>query len=565
MVLKWMWRRLNFSGRRLPVSLLLAVVLLVGMLPAPKTVATGAAFLLLMAGAVYYFFSAVRKDRRCRKISALAAVLAAGAALLLPYEELGRLIRPLMEDLNLASYAGAGLAAVSVVLPVSLFFLLAAVTGAILRLAENPAFSAPGRPGPVRWTALFKYSLFPLLGFLLAAAQSFPARLTRDSWYQLAQIQGTRPLDNVHTVGHTLLAGLLMKIWDSPAVVVLFQAVVMALLFGWILAFFETKGIEEKVLTGTAVFIAVFPANREIIPFFWKDVLYTAALLLVTIVLIEITAIRRAAGNGEKDRSRVVYLWLAIGLAGVCLFRHNGILVAVVLSLFFAWRAMKFKDYKPLGAALLALVMVAAVYGYAFGARNASSALSGSRWAIFGKAVAAVAARDGVMTLEEKSRINELIPLELARKYYRWDRGEELLWDLGRSEPPYLDGYRFHLSLEARHRDVLALFFQLFPRNALLMTKDLLGSSCIVWRFSPALLNCHVFFLYLLIPGLVLLARRQPLALLPFAPVLLSAASIFISVTTYEWRYIYPTLALFPVFLLYTVQTLAAGARSRCR
>lgn len=199
----------------------------------------------------------------------------------------------------------------------------------------------PDRPRPVqrtRWYSWLLYAL-PAMGvFTLYLGSFWPASMSPDTmnqWHQIVTLQ----FDDWHPVFHTLFLFLATRIWNSPAMTALLQIAVLAGSFGWGLARLQKLGVSRVILVSTAVLFAVMPVNGLMSITIWKDIPYSAAMLVLSVCLLEIVA-----SNGRWFAYRNNCLVLIGTLTLISLFRHNGLLPAfltplVCLALYrYQWR-----------------------------------------------------------------------------------------------------------------------------------------------------------------------------------------------------------------------------------
>ena len=178
-----------------------------------------------------------------------------------------------------------------------------------LQLEENPAH----RRG--FWV---KYALpfFLVSGFMLLVF--FPGMMSGDSLIQWRQAHSL-VLSDIHPAFDTLTIWLAIRVWDSPAMVVILQVLFMGLVLGWGLGRLVKRGLPEKAAWAISILFALVPANMIFPVSVWKDVPYAASLFWFTLIIVEIYFSR-----GEKLKTTSTIAALVVSGLFTSLFRHNG-------------------------------------------------------------------------------------------------------------------------------------------------------------------------------------------------------------------------------------------------
>ncbi|MEQ6376449.1 DUF6020 family protein [Bacillaceae bacterium S4-13-56] len=183
-----------------------------------------------------------------------------------------------------------------------------------------------------------------LLGF-------FPGEMSPDSFSHWTQIH-THEYNNWHPVVYTWLIQLLTVFWYSPAVVGTFQIIALSLTLGYGLYRFQKAGVPRTVLWIVAILFAIHPATGMFSIILWKDILYSTALMLFTILLFNIVATR---GAWLSSISHLVFFGLTA--LSMMFMRSNGvpILLLLIVLLLLVYR----NQWKKLG---IFAVSVFAIY-----------------------------------------------------------------------------------------------------------------------------------------------------------------------------------------------------------
>lgn len=438
-----------------------------------------------------------------------------------------------------------------------LMLLVHSVRGLIAELAgtESAAFLRPEEPRrDPRVTALLTGLGAALLLTAFWLLFFYPYGNTADSENQWMQVHGQIPYSDIHSIGHTLFLGLLLKLSDSFVTVVAVQIVLAALVWGLFAHDFARRSVHGAFL---AVLLAGFLTPAAAIDAWCyplKDAPYTVCVALLTWLLMRYL---------DRDHRLTVREGIALGvlLALIYEFRKNGVVLLLFVGLYFLVELLRRKAWKPLVSAALALALVlGGVYAYAYGELKTESPPNGWGVQVFGTGLVAMA-EDGTATPEELAQIRELVPLDWALEEYRpWDlRG--MLWhsdhDPRIEEDPSLAVFNngFVLAMCEHKGEIVRLYFSLLPRHLAACVRNVLYSTQSIWgaQGSDHLPFSNVFllaWLWLLVRELW--DRRMRRTLWPvFLPVLLNVVSIAISTVTNELRYLLPTTLLCPILTVY--------------
>ena len=183
------------------------------------------------------------------------------------------------------------------------------------------------------WTAnskrlgFWKYSLIAFAGLCGYWLIFFPGILASDvvdQWGQMLKFQ----INDAHPAAHTLYFWLLTRVWNSPAIVALFQIIVFSLIVGKILFFFEELNAPQGLLWLIALLFGINPLNAVNIISLWKDTIFSACFLLLFYFQLKIIW-----SNGIWLHSLKNASLLFMSMLGLALFRHNGLYIVVGISI----------------------------------------------------------------------------------------------------------------------------------------------------------------------------------------------------------------------------------------
>ena len=159
----------------------------------------------------------------------------------------------------------------------------------------------------------------------------WPGMMSADSINQWRQAL-TGEMTNWHPIFLTFLISLLIKLWYSPAAIVIAQILCLGFTFAYGMGILQKYGVSRKILWGISILFALFPVNALFSITLWKDIAYSTALFGLFLVMLEIALSKGIWLNQDKN-------WLILGM--VCFLtasmRPNGTIVALVLLLFLLW------------------------------------------------------------------------------------------------------------------------------------------------------------------------------------------------------------------------------------
>ncbi len=171
----------------------------------------------------------------------------------------------------------------------------------------------------------------------------YPGFFVYDAQDELLQVQ-TRRFTEHHPLPHVILLGGMIlavnKLAGSYnagiAAYTLFQMAVLACVFSYGLLYLKEKGIQRWLWLSAACYFAFFPVIVMFSLCSAKDGIFSAALLILLVTLLE-------AGKDPEGfwRDRKAVLTLLISAVVMMSFRHNGSYAFLVLVPVILWRAKK--------------------------------------------------------------------------------------------------------------------------------------------------------------------------------------------------------------------------------
>ena len=186
----------------------------------------------------------------------------------------------------------------------------------------------------------------------------FPGFFVYDAQEELNEVL-TRTFTTHHPLLHVLLLGgiiaLVHKItgsWNIAIFVyILLQMIVITAVFAYVVTYLQKRGLGRKLRILWLVFYGAFPTIVMYSLCSCKDGLFSALLLLVTVLLVELV---RDKDDFLADKKKVALFIAAAAL--MPMFRHNGFYAYLVFVPFAAFYFRK--SLKPLLVSMLVLPVV---------------------------------------------------------------------------------------------------------------------------------------------------------------------------------------------------------------
>ena len=234
-----------------------------------------------------------------------------------------------------------------------------AAGGAVVR---NAGFLSRWESLPVGKRRLLVFLFFLIVWgiVLLAVWPGFFVYDAQEEFNQVAQRRFTthHPLLHVLLLGGIISAG--NKLFGSYnagiACYMIFQMTVLAVCFTWVLDFLRKKGAPLWLRVAGTLYFAFFPVIQMYVLCSAKDTLYSAAMLAVILLLVQLAEEREAFFSGKKNVAA-----LAGALCLMALMRHNGLYILILLIPAMAALAGRKQWMRAALAGLCALILTLGV------------------------------------------------------------------------------------------------------------------------------------------------------------------------------------------------------------
>ena len=131
-----------------------------------------------------------------------------------------------------------------------------------------------------------------------------------------------------HPAFYCMVLRVIQMVSNTTYAVIVVQYFFWAYVIVELLLFLRRKGMKESVLLCVAIFFGFNAGNFIQINTIWKDIPYTLSVLWVFIILAKLSI-----DYEEYKRKKYIYLEFIVSMVGVCLYRKNGIVSFVVVTM----------------------------------------------------------------------------------------------------------------------------------------------------------------------------------------------------------------------------------------
>ena len=162
-----------------------------------------------------------------------------------------------------------------------------------------------------------------LLGF-------YPGIVSFDGDNQWQQVQ-SGIITNAHPFFSTYFMFLLSKIWNSVTIVAIYQIVLVSISWGYLCKCIKIENKKQIILMFTyTIIVMICPLISIYSITIWKDIIYTSYLFICSIMLFDWS-------NNNYEFSIFKYSLLGFIISMIYSYRHNGIIVAILLLIIFCF------------------------------------------------------------------------------------------------------------------------------------------------------------------------------------------------------------------------------------
>ena len=328
-----------------------------------------------------------------------------------------------------------------------------------------------------RWLLL---SGICFLGWLVYYLVFFPGSMSGDSYSSLQQALGEAELNNHHPVLFTLIVKIFVKIgllFDSVQVGVglfsLFQMLVLALVLGRTVEWLYVKGAKKEICIFAEIFYAVNPVIAIYSFTMWKDILFSAGVILFVMVIYDILT------QKEKYLSAKQLIELVLICLWVAFMRNNGLYIVIValVVLGIYYRRLWKKIIPVFAGVVLVIVFIQGPVYKMLGIKKSSLAES---LGVPLQQVGYTLKNDGNITEEQKEFLNNIMPLDVWKENYH---------------PCSVDPIKFHADFnkeffEENKVEFLLLWADMLPSNLVKYIKGYCSLTVGYWYMDITNWKC---------------------------------------------------------------------------
>ncbi|MCA1320495.1 DUF6020 family protein [Bacillus tianshenii] len=347
------------------------------------------------------------------------------------------------------------------------FFAMGMLIAASLFVLASIKWTITPREVPKRFFWIYFILIFSCgLVYLIAF---YPAGMSPDSLASWRQAH-TFEFNDWHPIFFTWTIMVLVQIWDSPAIMTLFQNLVLSSFLAYSFYQLQKLGIRPVLLFLMCLIIMVIPTFGVYTIIIWKDVLFSATILIFTVHLFLIVH-----SNGEWLKYRLNFILFFLSSFGVVFYRHNGfpIFIVTMIVLILLYRKQLWKK-----AGLIFAVLFLAhqfVTGPVFNWLDVKPSDPNEALAIPTQQIANIIVNDGNLTEEQLAYYDEILPIEVWKEKYQPHTVDPIkfTWDQYRRDVIFADFPKY-----------LKTWGQVVVQNPGLATEGFLKHTALVWQIS---------------------------------------------------------------------------------
>ncbi|WP_144036098.1 DUF6020 family protein [Sporosarcina koreensis] len=429
------------------------------------------------------------------------------------------------------------------------------------------------------WKVLL-YALPTLLVSAYFLAAFYPGAMTPDSLAQWDQAL-THKYTDWHPVVHTMLLSVLLSIWKSPAIVAIFQILLISAAAGVTGRALEEARVPKWAIWLVLIVFAISPVHAISSITLWKDVAYSAALFLFSILMFKIV----------RTGGRVLAGWPFLALYAltgfmVMFFRHNGFPVFLIVTAFILimYRPYWLKLF-PVAAVMVLIYQI--VVHPVYTKLEVHPSDPQEMLSIPTQQIAAIVTEGGDITDKQRDYVNRIFPIDKWHEKYNpysvdsikfswgdynrftiyddWGRygrtylqlvkqnpeiaagalfrQTSLVWQINQPEDGYTSKYVTHIYRNNEYGLVNPVLNEERRLHAYNYLKDADESIPFLWRpaFYTALALLFTYIAYL---------RNNWRAWLLLLPVALNTGAVFVGIPAQDFRYLLANSMIMLPFLL---------------
>ena len=260
-----------------------------------------------------------------------------------------------------------------------------------------------------------------------------------------------------HPFFYSLLTRKIEQIWDSTYAMIFFQWTMYIYIIVELLVYLRSKKINEYFLIAVCAFIGFSPANYLQINTIWKDIPYTMSLLWSFVIISKLTI------DKELYKKKLfIYLEFIIALAGVYLFRKNGIVTFWLILICLI--PLLLRNIRLLYSSLACLTLIFIIQGPLYNHYEVKSSGNTGIYIGLGQDILGVHFGKGSLSETTKKIAQELTNNQIAQYDYN----------------PTWSNISYHTTIIPK--DFILAYIETFTHNPILMTKAIIAREEAVWN-----------------------------------------------------------------------------------
>ena len=140
--------------------------------------------------------------------------------------------------------------------------------------------------------------------------------------------QNLQGMADWHPAFYCMILSIIEKVWNSTYSIIIVQYFFWIYVVLELILYLRKKGIRESILIAVILFTGFNAGNIIHINTIWKDIPYTLSLFWALIIIAKISI------DFEKYKCKwYIYLEIIVALVGVCLYRKNGVVSFIIITI----------------------------------------------------------------------------------------------------------------------------------------------------------------------------------------------------------------------------------------
>ena len=263
-----------------------------------------------------------------------------------------------------------------------------------------------------------------------------------------------------HPFFYSLVTRKIEQVWDSTYAMVFFQWTMYIYVIIELMVYLRSKKVSEYFLLGVCIFIGFSPANYIQINTIWKDIPYTMSLLWSFVIISKLTI-----DNELYKKKWFIYLELIIALAGVYLYRKNGVVTFWLILI--CLLPLVLKNIKLLYSCLACLALIFIIQGPLYSHYEVKPSGNRGIYIGLGQDILGVHFGKGELSENAKRIAAELTNNKLDQYSYN----------------PTWSNISYDTTIIPK--DFVLTYIDTFIHNPVLMTKAIIAREDAIWDIFP--------------------------------------------------------------------------------